>query len=310
MIDFTHNNHLKYYIGERLYSTRMTEIEKFRISVGKIDNDQYASSNYNDELLRIAHLVYKQLGKDCTLFLSGGTDSEIVLRNLVSIGIKPTCHTIRFENEYNLHDVKESTEITNELGVKLNIIDFNIKNFFYSGEAAELAAQLQCSQIAYLAVCKNIISLGGTPAIMGGELMLQRNIHTNPSTWNYAFRENEDAALFRCSMIYDIPIVNEWFSYTPEIMLYYLENADIINLVTDKFNYKLSSVSSKNTILKKLIPDTRFKLKTHGFEKLLAFNFEVGRKLKPLMIPRLESSLDGLEYNKVVNMLKGNNGSN
>ena len=88
-------------------------------------------------------------------------------------------------------------------------------------------------------------------------------------------------------------------------MLYYLEDPNIYNLVTTRLNYKLSSVSSKNAILKQLLPDIRFRKKTHGYEKLLGFNFEAYRSLANEQIMRLESNLDGIEYNTVIKMLKG-----
>jgi hypothetical protein len=88
-------------------------------------------------------------------------------------------------------------------------------------------------------------------------------------------------------------------------MLYYLEDPAIHNLVTTKLNYKLSSVSSKNAILKQLLPDIRLRKKTHGYEKLLGFNFEAYRSLANEQIMRLESSVDGIEYNTVIKMLKG-----
>jgi hypothetical protein len=141
---------------------------------------------------------------------------------------------------------------------------------------------------------------------MGGEVFLKRNINTDPSTWFYCIRENEDASAMRFSLKYNLPLVNEYFSYTPELLLYYLEHIDIKDLVSTKYNYKLTSVSSKNTILKKLVPEIRVRKKTHGFEKLLAFNFEAYRQLASEQIMRLEPSLDGIEYNTVVNMLQGN----
>ena len=135
--------------------------------------------------------------------------------------------------------------------------------------------------------------------------MLKRNTNTDPSTWHYCFRENEDASAMRFSNLYNIPLVNEYFSYTPELLLYYLEHADIKSLISNKYNYKLSSVSSKNAILKKLVPEIRVRKKTHGFEKLLAFNYEATRHMASTQISRLEDSLDGIEYNRIIKMLKG-----
>jgi len=308
-MNFTHNNHLKYKIADTLFGYRLDSIQPYTVSVGTIDKDYYQTSNYSQELRRTADLIYKDYGKDFALFLSGGTDSEIVLRNFLDIGVVPTCYTIRFKDDYNITDVNEAIDLAKELNVPLHIIDFDVKDFLYSGEASEFGNAIQCTQITYLMVYKSILKLG-LPSVMGGELLLKRNINTDPSTWYYCLRENEDASAMRFSLKYNIPLVNEYFSYTPELMLYYLEDSDIQTLVTTKYNYKLTSVSSKNAILKKLVPEIRVRKKTHGFEKLLGFNFEAYRQLTGEQIIRLEPSLDGIEYNQIIQQLRGNNGNN
>jgi len=303
-MNFTYKNHLTYHIGDCLYGYRNNSYEQFTVNVGVVDQDNYNSSSYQQELKRTANLIYKDYGKDFALFLSGGTDSEIVARNFLDIGIKPPCYTIKFKDDYNADDVNEAIDLAKELDLPLHIIDFDVKEFMYSGEASEFGKQLQCTQITYLMVyhCIKKIEL---PAIMGGEAMLKKNIGTDPSTWYYCFRENEDASAMRFSNLYNIPLVNEYFSYTPELLLYFLEDPDIISLVSNRYNYKLSSVSSKNNILKKLLPEIRLRKKTHGFEKLLGFNFESYRQLTSEQIIRLESNLDGIEYHSIIEMLKG-----
>ena len=303
-MNFTHNNHLSYTIGDRKWGHRQNSYEPFKLSVGKIDQDHYRTSSYQDELRRTADLVYQNLGKDFVLFLSGGTDSEIVARNFLSIGIKPQCYCIKFKDDYNISDVNEAIDLAKELDIPLSIIDFDVKDFLYSGHAEEFGQKLQCTQITYLMVYYSILKIG-MPAVMGGEVLLKRNIHTTPSTWYYSIRENEDCSAMRFSNMYNVPLVNEWFSYTPELLLYYLEDPDIVKLVTTKFNYKLTSVSSKNDILKRLVPEIRVRKKTHGFENLLGFNFQAYRQLTSKQICRLESSVDGIEYFKTINLLRG-----
>ena len=303
-MNFTHNNHLSYTIGDRKWGHRQNSYEPFKLSVGNIDQDHYRTSSYQNELQRTADLVYQDLGKDFVLFLSGGTDSEIVARNFLSIGIKPHCYCIKFKDDYNISDVNEAIDLAKELDIPLSIIDFDVKDFLYSGHAEEFGQKLQCTQITYLMVYYSILKIG-MPAVMGGEVLLKRNINTTPSTWYYSIRENEDCSAMRFSNMYNIPLVNEWFSYTPELLLYYLEDPDVVKLVTTKFNYKLTSVSSKNDILKRLVPEIRVRKKTHGFENLLGFNFQAYRQLASKQICRLESSLDGIEYFKTINLLRG-----
>ncbi len=309
-MNFTHNNHLKYWINDRLYGDRTECWEKFKVEVGRIDHDYYRTSNFRQEQRRTADLIYKEYGKDFVVMFSGGTDSEIVIRSFLDIGVKPRCVFIRFKHNYNIDDYNVALRIGDQLGIHVERWDFDVIDFHRSGAAAEFAEQIQCRQIAYLTVYNCIRSLG-MPAVMGGEMLLRRHVaNGSPTEWYYVFRENEDASAMRFSLKYNIPLVNEWFSYTPEMMAYYLENKKIQELVTVKDNGKLGSVSTKNFVLKGLIPEIIIKRKTHGYEKLGGFNIETYFELYKTHVPRLESSLDGILLSNLVKMLGVENNEN
>jgi hypothetical protein len=309
-MNFTNNNHLKYWIDDRLYGDREECWEKFRVEVGPIDHDHYRISNYRQEQRRTADLIYKEYGKDFVVMFSGGTDSEIVIRSFLDIGVKPRCVFIRFKNNYNIEDYNIALKIGDQLGLEIERLDFDVIDFNRSGEATELAGQIQCRQIAYLSVY-NCIKKLGLPAVMGGEMLLRRYVSPKKlSEWYYVFRENEDASAMRFSLKYNIPLVNEWFSYTPEMMAYYLEHKQIQELVTNRNNGKLGSVSSKNAILKSFIPEIVDKVKTHGYEKLGGFNIETYFDLYRTHVPRLEPSLDGVLLSNLVKMLGVENNEN
>ena len=292
-MNFTHGNHLTYTIGGRLFSNRESVYEKYKVNAGKVDLDYYKTSNWLNEQYRTADLIRKDFGKDFVVMFSGGTDSEIVLRAFKKIGITPRAVFIKFKNDYNLGDYIIANAIATELDIKMETMEFDVKNFYKSGEAYEFAGDIQCRQIAYLTVYHHILKLG-LPAVMGGEMLLRRHVTPTDSKWYYCLRENEDASAMRFSLKYNIPLVNEWFSYTPEMMAYYLEHPDIQRLIKTRLNYKLSSVSSKNAILKKLMPEIIDKTKTTGYEKITGFNVESYGNLHNSHVKRLESSLDGI----------------
>ena len=152
MINFTQNNHLVYTIADVPYGHRKSSIDKFKVSVGAVDPDQYLRSNFELELRRTADSIYQEFGKDLVVFLSGGTDSEIVAKNFVSIGVRPKCVTIQFKDDFNQGDVYNAKNIANDLGLDLEIIDFDILDFYKSGEATLFGKELQCTQITYLMV--------------------------------------------------------------------------------------------------------------------------------------------------------------
>jgi hypothetical protein len=302
-VNFTLNNHLKYWIDDRLYGFREGSTDKFKVDVGSIDHEHYCKSNWVLEQYRTADLIYKEYGKDFVVMFSGGTDSEIVLRSFKKIGVVPRCVFILFPNEANYTDLLTAQIICKELNWKLEVINHDLISFYRSGEAAEFSREIQCRQMAYLNVYYIIKKLQ-LPAIMGGEMLLRRRVYKNKaSEWYYCFRENEDASAMRFSLKYKIPLVNEWFSYTPEMMAYYLENPDVVDLITNNMNGKLSSVTSKNKILQKYMPDIVEKNKTHGFEKLLGFNQETYEKLYIGDSRRLEFSLDGIMIEDLKNRL-------
>ena len=292
-MNFTHNNHLTYTIGDRPFGYRETPYEKYKVNVGKIDQEYYKTSNWLEEQYRTADIVSREFGKDFIVFFSGGTDSEIVLRAFKQIGVKPRAICIKFKNDYNIADVNKAFEIAKGMNIDLEVVEFDVKEFYQSGEAATFASMLQCRQIAYLTVYYNILKLQA-PAVMGGEMLLRRHVTPTESKWYYCIRENEDASAMRFSLKYNIPLVNEWFSYTPEMIGYYLEDLEIQKLITDRYNYKLASVSSKNKILQRLFPNIVDKEKTHGYEQLMGFNGETYRELYMTHPKRLESSLDGI----------------
>jgi len=135
-------------------------------------------------------------------------------------------------------------------------------------------------------------------------MLLRRQVPANgDSYWYYVIRENEDASAMRFSLKYNLPLVNEWFSYTPEMMVYYLRHPTIASMVRERFNYKLGSVSTKNSVLYQYMPNLIRKAKTTGYEKLLGFNEETYNTLNQTHVRRLESSLDGIPLTELYKQL-------
>jgi hypothetical protein len=291
-------------VGGRLWGHREGGEEKFLVNVGKIDSHHFEKSSWIEEQYRTAELVRDDFGGDIALMFSGGTDSEIVLRAFLKIGVRPRVVFIRFKGGYNVNDFVTGLQICDSLDIPMETIDFDVIDYYRSGEAAQFASEIQCRQIAYLTVYHHIKKLG-MPAVMGGELLLRRHVYQGGSRWYYCFRENEDASAMRFSIKYGIPLVNEWFSYTPEMMLYYMQQPLTQWLITEKYNYKLASVSTKNRLLRTLMPELVKKVKTTGYERLLGFNGETYRELYKTHPNRYESSLDGIYVDQLFNKLRG-----
>jgi hypothetical protein len=292
-MNFTLNNHVKYYIGDRLYGYRKHPHEKYVVETGKIDKEYYSKSNYLQELYRTADLVTQDLGKSPNVMFSGGTDSEMVLRSLKHVGATPNVFFIRFKNGYNNRDYQEATKIIDDIGWKLNTLDFDVIDYYKSGQASEFSQEIQCRQIAYLVIFQNILKLN-SPTIMGGEIVFGRTPTIDGSKWYYSYRENEDGAAIRFSLRYNIPLVYEYFSYTPELIAYYMDHPRVKWLFSEKYNYKFNSSSTKNEILREFMPEIICALKLTGYEQLMGFNQETYLSLYQGDMVKYEPSLDGI----------------
>jgi hypothetical protein len=308
-MNFTLNNHLTYSIGNRIFGTRETPYEKYKVQVGRIDQDYYKKSNWLQEQYRIADLVYQELGKDLIVMVSGGTDSEIVLRTLKHNGVTPRAVFIKFTNDYNIDELNAAQQIANDIGITLDIVDFDVIDFYKSGQALSLGAEVQCSKIAYLTVYHHVLKLQA-PTIMGGAMILRRHVSNEAGKWYYDFSEETDGGSIRLSLKNNIPVVQEWFAYTPEAMGYYLNDPKIQWLINERFNYKLYSDHVKNEILWRLMPELIKKTKKHGYEKLSGFMAEAHNSINCSYMNRLEYSLDGIFVDDLRTQLFGDSDAN
>jgi hypothetical protein len=141
--------------------------------------------------------------------------------------------------------------------------------------------------------------------VLGGELLLERYRGVNNSLkWVLRNLETYEAAHVRFAKKYNIPFVIEWFSYTPEIMLYYIEDFAIKDLIVDRTPY-WSITPIKNMVLSRIVPGLRKKSKGTGFENLKALLHESKETLGELMPENIGDTSPYLPYSEVLNKLRG-----
>jgi hypothetical protein len=304
MFNLTHNNHYKHFIDGELFGVRTNKFQQYSTDVGTVDMEYYLKNDYNTERLRIAQLQYNDLGKDLVLFVSGGLDSEIMVRSYVEQGLKPLCIIIKFIGDYNISDVTEAVLLLTELEVPYKIIDYDIKDFYHSGAAAELAEKIQCELLPFLAFFDVSRKLSA-PTVLGGELLVEKYRGVNHERkWVLRNLETYEAAHVRFAKKYQIPFVIEWFSYTPEIMLYYLEHRAVQNLVATQSHF-WSITPVKNRILRNIMPNLKKKSKGTGYENLKGLLHESKQQLGLLMPENIGDTHPYLTYQEVLDKLRG-----
>jgi hypothetical protein len=296
---FTYNNHLKYTIKERLFGFRETPYEKYQVSVGKIDTIYYQQNTWKTEQFRIGSLVLDNIGKDFILLYSG-LNSECILRILLSLNITPKLIFIRFVGDYNLKEYYHAVETATNLGVELSVFDYDIINNYHSKELTEFADSFNCGNIMQAVLC-HIIQQLQSPVILGQKITLKKNIKLTRADWYYCFPEITNASIMRYSMKYKIPVISEWFSYTPEAIAYFLDNVD---LNADTYKFKVSTNSIQNQIFHNMYTELNMTTHKNGYENLYGLSTEFNLRGERLH-KEFDNSPNGIYINDLRKQLFG-----
>jgi hypothetical protein len=246
-------------------------------------------------------------GTDLNVFYSGGADSELLVRMLLKHGAKPHLHIIQFADRLNEHEVHNAFEVCDELGLKAYVWHHDVMRYIKNEGYMDLATKYQCSQLAYLTVLEYARQCTDYPVVMGGEIYLQKHQqHANgqvhaPTSWYYVYREDEDGVTYRYSYDTGHPIINEYFTYTPNLLYTWLTHPRIRSVANNEEPGKITLLSIKRPVYEqeigyKLAAQSKF----HGYEALGWANVFVQRKMKEILPPM---EVCKYEYNQLVNDL-------
>lgn len=304
----THADHLQWSVTDAFsgrvvpFGTRQNSEDKFNFSMGKIQT----RDSWWVEFQRGIQKLIDDHGTKLSLFYSGGSDSEIVLKCLLDMGVRPEVHTIRFTNGANSHETGYAEEFCKSLGLNQIFWDHDIIDYIRNERYMDLAMTYKCSQLAYLTVLEYIKRVD-LPAVMGGEVYFQKHPRNDgavksPFEWYYIYREDEDGVTYRYSNATGHPLINEVFTYTPEMLYSWLTTPEVKAAANNEYPGKLTLLSVKRGIYEREMGTELFaKSKFTGYEFMGWTNAATQRKLKSLM-PKMQVAK--LEYNWLLQELQ------
>ncbi len=293
----TDRNWMKYYVNDTAWGRRKTPYDLFRFAFE-------ASAAYTIPFIDAVYESTRRMlsnfantFKRVVLFFSGGIDSEIALRALAKEirNFRMELATVTIDFGFNRNEIQRVGNVCNELGVGNTVYQTDLLQELPRLEG--IGEKYSCSQLAYLPLLSRAEdqSYEGSLLIFGGEVQYLKRWSNNyaESQWYYAFREDEDAVTYRFTQDCkgDRALVNEFFSYTPELFFSYFNLPEVQKVFRNEapFENKLSLVSSKNQIL-----NTHFfapqgmqgpARKLHGYENILPINFTTQQRLQAKMMP-------------------------
>lgn len=302
-LNLTDGDHLWWTVNGNPFSARRSADDKFNLEFGYMVD----CMSWAEELDNAVQRMIWTHGPNLNVFYSGGADSELVVRTLVKLKATPHVHIIKFADRLNEHEVRNAFEVCDELGLKAYVWHHDAMRYIKSEGYMDLALKYQCSQLAYLTVLEYARYCTDFPVIMGGEIYMQKHqqhsggeVHA-PTSWYYIYREDEDGVTYRYSYDTGHPLINEFFTYTPNLLYSWLTHPGIKRIANNEEPGKITLLSVKRPVYEQQIGyRLAAQSKFHGYEALTWANVFVQRQLKELLPPM---EVCRYEYNQLVNDL-------
>lgn len=239
------------------------DVWKFSINV----NTPVEHGTYFEELYKNAAAMRDYYSGTFDVLLSGGIDSEVVVRTFKDMGIKHNTFIFRFENSYNRRDVECAVDIAECLNIPYKVVDFPLQKF-YENDAYGLFQKARCiragrlQHLAFLDMLDNIPIMGDGDCywtrVNGGDF-------SSKSEWVYPM----DEAYHATSMYMGLQqreAVCDWYEFTPSVMASFKEQPIIRALINDEVPGKQSTWSSRIQMYQQQWPDIKPKIKLIGLE--------------------------------------------
>lgn len=249
--------------------------------------------NFKEEAIKTAQQVFDQacwLDRTPYIFLSGGLDSEVVVKAFIDAGVPFKTISFRYKNELSSHEEFYIDQFVKDNNLEHRYFDID-PNWLLSSEAKDFCHQSTCIRSEMLPHMKLMLhvwhNLKGLPILGNGDLYAGKEIseawllkdRTLPKyEWLYIEYEYI-VAWFRFAIANNILGSLGFFQHNPYIALSMIKEPIMQKCLNDELEYKLSSRSTKPVVYRKYWPDLKIKMKYHGSEKVNGICIDLNRKL-------------------------------
>jgi len=282
MTELTYKNHYQFLYNGQPFTYRKSSNDIFSFKVGRCAGP---IGSWDFECERAARLIFSKTrpGQRIRILYSGGIDSEIVVMAFQRAGIPFDC--IIVDMGVNQHDTQYAHRYCQANKIPYQILYIDPADFVAKGLHFYYHREYQVKQLAMMIIMKALDTLPKDDIyILGGEIFMSREVDikefyaTNSSTYNYKWyhyvREDNDMSYFKYSLKTNKTVISEFFSYTPELMLSYLIDPLVQDLVNDRIDYKYGLLSTKPNVYAKYF-NFEARPKYHGYENVMHLNNKV-----------------------------------
>ena len=287
MIQFTHNNHLKFGWGDGLYNFNNKD-QQVWMEFGRAE---YIPTSFKDECLRAARLIGEAADKPILVLLSGGVDSEVTARCFLEAGVPfevVTSNIIYNGKIVNDHETMYNTAFIEKFNLTAHSIDIDLiddivnrsKEISATNDPAEPYYRVSLVFLNILTVCERFCENYYCVTGSGNIVIDTYRKHKQTEDIQYGLYAGRSCTLAALS-VYELAArksvnLTRFFCYTPEMLLAWMLESDIQHWI--KYEKALmgphgwmNSNVVKSFTLYKIWPDMEIRSKLSGFERIPEF---------------------------------------
>jgi len=240
------------------------------------------------------------------LTLSGGLDSEVLVRSFLDANIPFHVASLRFADGKNSHDLFWAERFIRKYKIEnWRLFDIDIPRFFESGLANDYAVATDCTAPELLATMWLMDQVEGIPVLGSGECFFWRDdsdgyvpgVSPYYSSVPWFLVEKESvASWYRYAVWRKKACVPGFFQYTPEQLTSFVLEPLTFKLITNQIYGKRDSKSVKHDTYAHLYPDLEPRPKYTGYENLKGLVFDFQSYLIQLLGPCNQRHLTHVNY--------------
>ena len=292
MIQFTHNNHLKFGWGDGLYNFNNKD-QQVWMEFGRAE---YIPTSFKDECLRAARLIGEAADKPILVLLSGGVDSEVTARCFLEAGVPfevVTANIIYNGKIVNDNDTKYTTAFIEKFNLTAHSIDIDLiddivnrsKEISATNDPSEPYYRVSLVFLNILTVCEKFCE--NYYCVTGAGNVVMDTYRTHRQTAQKQARDIKyglyvkNACTVSAASTYEVAYrqsvnLTRFFCYTPELFLAWVLEPDVQHWI--KYEKALmgphgwmNSNVAKSFVLYKIWPDMEVRPKLSGWENMQEF---------------------------------------
>lgn len=255
MIELTYNNHLKFGYNNQYWISGDQQKDQLIFEYGSCKE----TTDIKSEYIRAAQLIANRAKDDLVLCLSGGIDSEVMVRIFIDAKIKFKIAIMRFENDLNLYDIKYGISFCQKFDLEYSFFDLDVIKFHEEEEFKHYSDEAQCGSPQLSCILWLMDQLKDSFAVMAGQFPVIYNSNEGVSDFiNYQIDNNydfifindsiradhkdynppfvqlmpdTDVSIFRWLMKKNNQAVPQFYHYTPEMTMAYFQHPATIDYI-------------------------------------------------------------------------------